>query len=250
MPQLTIKTVACGREYSQEELSKIYIQRAYYTLHEMQKLGAVLLDERSKELSESGIDALAPEKVRDVLLSNKLRIGKKELNRLYDRQYRQADEMWRGILAASDGDYSRKVARAHLIVTGLNGRKLCRILGSALRMKKFLLSMNPDHIDASMTTVTEIMGMYGMPTEMKGTLKAEAPEPVDEAHSLRLIGASFLTRDPTLKNAVAMHQVRRFKGGLDILAGAYFPSAAPQELVDGHSIHMAIEFSNAFGCAL
>lgn len=158
--------------------------------------------------------------------------------------------MWHGILSESDGDYSQKVARARLIVVGLNWRKMFKMLGSALKMKKFLLGMNPDHIDASMSTVTEIMGMYGMPTEMKGTLKAEPPEPVDEEHDLRLIGASFLTSDPNLKNAVAMHQVKRFKGGLDILAGAYFPSATPQELVDGHSIHMAIEFSNAFRCVL
>lgn len=43
-----------------------------------------------------------------------------------------------------------------------------------------------------------------------------------------------------------MHQVKKIKGGIDMLAGAYFPSATPQELVDGHSIHMALEISNVF----
>lgn len=97
--------------------------------------------------------------------------------------------------------------------------------------------------------VTEIMGMYGMPTQMVGKLKEPAPAPVDEEHNLRLIGASFLTSDPSKKNAVAMHQVK-IKGGIDMLAGAYFPSAAPQELVDGHSLHMAVEISNAFRCVM
>jgi hypothetical protein len=101
-----------------------------------------------------------------------------------------------------------------------------------------------------MTSVTEIMGMYGMPTQMIGKLKEPAPESVDEEHNLRLIGASFLTSNPSKKNAVAMHQVKKFKGGLDILAGAYFPIETPQELVDGHSLHMAVEFSNAFRSVL
>lgn len=74
---------------------------------------------------------------------------------------------------------------------------MCRILGSALSLKKFLLSVNPDHIDASMPTVTEIMGMYGVPTGMRGTLRAEAPEPMDEAHPLRLIGAAFVKSGET-----------------------------------------------------
>lgn len=135
MSNLTIKAIVDGREYSQEELNEIYVERSYYTLREMQKLGTTILDERSKELLGSGIDALPPEKVRDILPTNKLRIGKKELNRLYDGQYRQADEMWHGILSESDGDYSQKVARARLIVVGLNWRKMFKMLGSALKMK-------------------------------------------------------------------------------------------------------------------
>ena len=250
MTQTEIKVIACGREYTQQELDDIYISRGYYTLHEMKKLGATLLDESGKELAESEIDALLPEEVRGVLLVNKLRIGKGGLNRLYDKQYRQADEMWLDILSKSDGDYSQKAARAHLTVTGLTFGKYMKIIGSALRVRKFLLKMHPDHIDATMTSVTEIMGMYGMPTQMIGKLKEPAPAPVDEEHNVRLIGASFLTSNPDKKNAVAMHQVKKFKGGLDILAGAYFPSATPQELVEGHSIHMAVEISNAFRCAL
>lgn len=84
MSNLTIKAIVDGREYSQEELNEIYVERSYYTLREMKKLGTTILDEHTKELSGSGIDALPPEKVRDILLTNKLCIGKKELNRLYD----------------------------------------------------------------------------------------------------------------------------------------------------------------------
>lgn len=250
MAKTAIKVTVNDREYTQQELEEIYISRGYYTLHEMKNLGAALLDEQGKEIAEDEIDTLLPEKIRGILLANKLRIGKDGLNRLYDAQYRQSDAMWIDILSKSDGDYSKKGARAHLTVTGLTFGKYMKIIGSALRVRKFLLKMHPDHIDATMTSVTEIMGMYKMPTQMIGKLKEPAPAPIDEEHNLRLIGASFLTSDPSRKNAVAMHQVKKLKGGLDILAGAFFPSATPQELVDGHSLHMAVELSNAFRCVL
>lgn len=250
MGELIIKVFVDEREYSQEELEENYVQRAFFTLHEMQKLGARILDQHSKELSESEINQIPVTQVREILLNNKLRIGKDGLNKLYHEQYRQADQMWHDIAVKSNGDYSQKVARAHLIVSGLSGHRWFKLIKSSLRLKKFLLNMHPDHIDASLSNVTEIMGMYGMPTEMKATLKAKAPEPVAEDHNLRLIGASYLTSNPNLVNAIAMHQAKTIKGGLDLLAGAYFPSATPQELVDGHSLHMAVEFSNAFLQAL
>lgn len=246
MKKTKIKVIIDGKEYTQQSLEKIYIDRCYDTLHELKKLGAKLFDMQGKEIAASEIDILSPENVRSILLSNKLRIGKDELNRLYDEQYRQADKMWTEIIAKSDGDYSKKAARAHIIVTGLTFSKYLKIIASAIKVRKFLLAMHPDHIDATMTSVTEIMGMYGKPTQMIGKLKEPAPAPTDKEHNLRLIGASFLTSSPSKKNAVAMHQVKKIKGGIDMLAGAYFPSATPQELVDGHSIHMALEISNVF----
>lgn len=246
MQKTNIKVVVDGKEYTQQGLEKIYIDRCYHTLHELKNLGAKLLNNQGQAISAGEIDSLPPEKVRSILLSNKLRIGKDELNRLYAEQYRQADEMWSEILAKSDGDYSKKAARAHIIVTGLTFSKYMKIIASAIKIRKFLLAMHPDHIDATMTSVTEIMGMYGKPTQMIGKLKEPAPALINKEHNLRLIGASFLTSSPDKKNAVAMHQVKKIKGGIDMLAGAYFPSATPQELVDGHSIHMAVEISNAF----
>ena len=97
------------------------------------------------------------------------------------------------------------------------------------------------------TSVTEIMGMYGRPTAMKGKLtgvkRPEAPSP---DHPIRLLGQSHLASDPSVVNAVAYHQMKFIKGGIDVLTNAYFPTATPQELVDGHSVHMGIEFSNLF----
>ncbi|MDN6557387.1 MAG: hypothetical protein L0K74_13025 [Acidipropionibacterium acidipropionici] len=247
---VTIRVDAGGREYSQDELDSIYAQRSYFTLHEMRRLEATLHGLRSRDLSEAEIDALPAANVRQVLLDNKLRLGAEELNRIYADQYREADAMWYRIAAASDGDFSRKVARAHLVITGVNPLRAMRLMARSVRLGRLLLEMEPDHIDVGATHVTEIMGMYGRPTRMKASLGVEAPIPLSPDHPWRLIGASHLAGDRNLVNAIAVHQARPVRGGLDILAAACFPDATPAELVDGHSIHMAIEFSNLFRIGL
>lgn len=225
---LRIDVTIGDRPYSQAELDDVYLERSRYTLHEMLRLGAVVLDADSHPLSDGEIDAVPDTRIRDVLLANKLRLGPDELNRIYADQYREADAMWYRIAAASDGDYSTKVARAHLVVTGLNPLRGMRLMASAARLGRLLLAMEPDHIDVGATHVTEIMGMYGRPTQMKGSLGVRSPIPVTTDHPWRLIGASNLVTDRNLINAVAVHQVRPIRGGLDILAAACFPDAAPK----------------------
>lgn len=192
---VTIRVDAGGREYSQDELDSIYAQRSYFTLHEMRRLGATLHGLRSRDLSEAEIDALPAANVRQVLLDNKLRLGAEELNRIYADQYREADAMWYRIAAASDGDFSRKVARTHLMITGVNPLRAMRLMARSVRLGRLLLEMEPDHIDVGATHVTEIMGMYGRPTRMKASLGVEAPIPLSPDHPWRLIGASHLAGD-------------------------------------------------------
>ena len=102
--------------------------------------------------------------------------------------------MWQKKIQDSiPGDFSQKVARAHLVVTGINWRSAYQLIKKTFSLKQALLSMEPDHIDASGVTVTEmIMGMYGKPTAMKGTLlNVPHPEPVKKDHYLRLLTGRF-----------------------------------------------------------
>ena len=246
--QLKITVMIDDREYSRAELDAVFNERSYFTLREMQELGADLRDDLGAKLTRESIDEISENTVREGLFANKLRLRKDKQNRLYEPQYREADEMWKGILAESaPGDYSQKVARAHIIITGISAGMVFRLLGKSFNIRKMLLEVEPDHIDTTATSVTEIMGMYGRPTAMKGKLtgvkRPEAPSP---DHPIRLLGQSHLASDPSVVNAVAYHQMKFIKGGIDVLTNAYFPTATPQELVDGHSVHMGVEFSNLF----
>ena len=180
-----------GQKIAQEKLDAIYIQRARFTLQEMKNLGASILNTAFTELTTAEIAQIPDKQISQLLLANKLRLGKNRLNNLYADQYAQADQMWQKMIQDSiPGDFSQKVARAHLVVTGINWRSAYQLIKKAFSLKQTLLSIEPDHIDASGVTVTEIMGMYGKPTAMKGTLlNVPHPEPVKKDHYLRLLWA-------------------------------------------------------------
>ena len=42
----------------------------------------------------------------------------------------------------------------------------------------------------------------------------------------------------------ALHQFRETGAGFDALLVIYFPAAAPDDLVEGHRQHLAVEFTN------
>jgi hypothetical protein len=80
MSEIKIRTYIANEEYSQGQLDAIYIERARFTLHEMQNLGASILGLDFNELSPAAIDQTPNNNVSQLLLANKLRIGKNRLN--------------------------------------------------------------------------------------------------------------------------------------------------------------------------
>ena len=42
----------------------------------------------------------------------------------------------------------------------------------------------------------------------------------------------------------ALHQFQETETGFDALLAIYFPAAAPEDLIEGHRQHLAVEFTN------
>ena len=47
--------------------------------------------------------------------------------------------------------------------------------------------------------------------------------------------------DGTCRQDIAFHQIKPTENGLILRSSVYFPKNTPQEMVDGHKIHLAIE---------
>ena len=251
MKTLTIKVDIDGRDYSMAELDTIYDERAQHVLTEMQQLGAVILDDHGAVLTTAQIAQLTAPQRRELLLANKLRIGTAGLKTLYADQMKTANDMWKDIVAHSNSHYDEKVSRAHLVISGVKITQFAKLAQVAGDDPVISLGANPEHFevtnDATGQHGFETMGMYGEPTLMDLRMGLKTlPEPADHHYLKRMVGDSRLANDLEVVNAYAMHQVRPSLRGIEIASGAYFPSATPQALVDGHAIHLAIEFSNVF----
>ncbi|ETY72827.1 hypothetical protein [Lactiplantibacillus fabifermentans] len=251
MKPLTIKVDINGRNYTMAELDQIYDERTLHVFTEMQALGAVILNDHGEVLTQAQIALLTAPQRRDLLLANKLRLGTDKLKALYADSMKTADEMWQDIVAHSNGQYNEKVARAHLVISGVKITQFAKLAQVAGDDPVVSLGANPEHFevtnDATGQHGFETMGMYGEPTLMDLRMGIKnLPEPADHHYLKHMVGDSRLANDLEVVNAYAMHQVRPSLHGIEIASGAYFPSATPQALVDGHAIHLAIEFSNVF----
>ncbi len=89
--------------------------------------------------------------------------------------------------------------------------------------------------------------MYGVPTEVLVTTDPDMTGPIEieDGFQLLLPGHTKLAGDATPVDLVAYHQFKSLPDGLVGKLCALFPAATPMEIVDGHQVHLSIEFSSA-----
>ncbi|MFD2416593.1 hypothetical protein [Amycolatopsis pigmentata] len=69
------------------------------------------------------------------------------------------------------------------------------------------------------------------------------PVEIEDGYQLLLAGSTKLTSDGSDVPIYAYHQFKPQSDGLVVKLCALFPATTPNELVDGHSLHLAIEFA-------
>jgi hypothetical protein len=57
-----------------------------------------------------------------------------------------------------------------------------------------------------------------------------------------MVGTVALANGTTIGHG--LHQFREATDGFDALLAIYFPAAAPEEFIEGHRQHLAVEFTN------
>ncbi len=90
----------------------------------------------------------------------------------------------------------------------------------------------------------ETFGMYGGPTEMFVVNAPAMPAPVEPAPGYQVLTSGYArsTRGDTKLDMPVFHQIKEVEGGLAVKLGAFFPPRMPAPVVEGHGLHMAIEF--------
>ena len=258
MAALEITVTIDDQAYSQRQLEAIQRERGIHVLHEMKRLGAVLKDGENV-FSHDDINYLSAEDVKRISVATCASLGWDGVKSLFRDQIQRSLHMWEQIVSDGAEGEPAKLSIALLHVTGLvleDYQKLSQrvMMESGKGTLEFLL--HPEHFALSPTTEglhgMETMGMYGGPTEMwvVPDPQIETPLPRDPEFPVAMVGYSRIGRDATsTRNTSVMHQFKPLEHGILMKTCVFFPAKTPQDVVDGHKLHVAIEFSEGVKAA-
>lgn len=258
MSELKIQTTIEGEHYSQDQLARLQYERQKHVLHQLKLLGVKIL-KKDQELTHDQIDFLSAEEARKISIDTRLDYQPEQIRDLFKNQIAQSDKMWKNINKGfQEGDPMQK-SQTDFKVVGLTlegFQKMYASLNGSDESRKLELSMNPEHYymyqSAGKMHVMEAFGMYGQPTANDVTPNDPSlvlPEKRDPEYPNILTGKTRLTSDNTDIHLYAVHQFKPLKDGMAVKSAVYFPTNTPKEIIKGHQIHLAVEFSEGIKIA-
>ncbi|MBQ1088974.1 hypothetical protein [Streptomyces sp. B93] len=248
MSDIAIDCTIDGQPYSPEQLDRLRYVRDLHVLHQMKRLGAHI-EHHGEPLSDDEIDCLSARDAHDINVATTLAYGPQGLRELFAEPLRASDRMWKDWNTASAGQPLRE-ARAELTVTGVTLDEFRAHVTDFDELQKLVVAANPDHFffcpeRPGAAYAMETFGMHGPPTDVLVAVDPALPAPfgLDDGFQLLLSGHVRLTSDDTPIDIIAYHQCKPLPNGLLVKLCALFPAKTPTELVDGHKLHLAIEFA-------
>lgn len=246
MPDFALACSIDNRPWSAEQLAMVEYDRHRHVLHEMKRLGATI-EHAGGRLTHEEIDFLTIADTRTASITTRQSYGVDGIVHLYKDLLRESDRMWKQLDARIEKNAPMQVATADVTATGLNIEDLLGSLGP-VNLSRDNALLNPDHYfiekNGNGMHAMETFGMYGAPTEMHLVVDPATPVPVEPAAGYLLLtaGSTSLASDGTDINVLAFHQYKQLENGFTVKLGSLYPATTPRQIVEGHKVHMAIEF--------
>ncbi|KRK35544.1 hypothetical protein [Loigolactobacillus bifermentans] len=262
MTKLSVECIIDNHQVGTQVLNALEFERTQHVLHEMKSLGAdVQQDEH--QLTHADINLLGVKTARDVNIETRAQYSATEIQAMYRPQIKMMEDMWKKICKGFNLAKSPfKMSQTYMKVLGvdpdliINGRpqktvkdetpedKMRRIANEASEMA---LQMNPEHffVTASDDGLygMETFGMYGAPyPQLITPLSTDAlPVPRDPAYPVATTGQPTLM-DGTPLYTIPYHQYKPLENGIELKLSVIMPETTPDEIINGHAYHLAIEF--------
>lgn len=239
-----------GEEWGKTQLERLEYERNLHILHSMKQHGIDIKD-GDKSLTDDDIDYLTADKAWDVSIANRLQYTGEKIIDIYKDSIAKSDEFWKEL--AFSQDKPMKVSRTEMKVSGVSLQEYMQMMKTLQTDDKVGLAVHPEHFVCSVTwddgqlVGIEPFGMYGTPTlvEVKVVKDDQLGEQIkadkDPEFPLSMAGETFLTDGKTPVN-VPFHQFKPTDDGFEAKMAVYWPENTPDEIVEGHSLHLAMEF--------
>jgi hypothetical protein len=245
MGEFTFQCSIDGQDYSLELLAMVRYQRDIHVLHEMQRAGATV-EHDGRTLSHDDINLLGAEQAFAVSVAVRNSYDRDGIRALFETQLQASEQRWREWNAASEG-LPLQACVAEITIAGISFEEFTENMKTQAPFLQNYPALHPDHFfiskDGETIKGVETFGMYGGPSEMwlSPVQNLSVPIERDETYPFAFGGVATLA-DGTNANAPAFIQFKPLENGLAVKAGCCFPAKAPKEMVEGHKLHLALEF--------
>lgn len=237
-----------GTVWEAPHIEQLAYQRNLHVLHQMRAHGIEIKD-GDKVLADDDIDFLTQERAWEVSIANRLAHTGQEIRDYYKDSFARSDEMWKEL--AFSQDKPMKVSHCDMHVEGVSLQEFMGIMQAMQQDEKVGLSAHPEHFQAIFNENDiigiEPFGMYGTPTLVNvAVVKEDELGPAiladkDESYPMSMVGKALLIDDKTDVN-MPYHQFKPTENGFDAKLAVYWPEGVVNEIVEGHSLHLATEF--------
>lgn len=237
-----------GEEWKICHLERLEYERNLHILHQLKQHG-IEIKKGDQVLSDDDIDCLTAKEAWEVSVDVRSQYSGNEIAKYYKESFQRSDELWKSLPFAQDKPM--KVSRCHLVVKGLLLQEFMKIMGEMQRDEKVLLKSHPEHFTTIVTDKDivgiEPFGMYGTPTLVKVNIVDESQLGTQiqgdrlKDYPIVTTGRAYLTDGVTEINT-PFHQMKPLPDGFEAELAVYWPEGVPDEIVSGHSLHLAMEF--------
>ena len=248
MCNVKFKFLIDDEEWNKSHIERIEYERNIHTLHQMKRHGIEIKD-GDHILTDDDIDYLTAEKEWEVSINTRAKYSGKQIIEYYKDSLKKSHEMWREL--GFSQDKPMKVSHCFMSVSGVSLEEFMKIMKLMQDDERVGLSAHPEHFTAVITDEKiygiEPFGMYGTPTLCQVTfakvseLGKQIQEDSDPDFPIEMTGRAYLTDGVTEINC-PYHQFKPTENGFEAKLAVYWPENTPEEIVSGHSLHLASEF--------
>ena len=241
-------------EWTPEQIERLEYERNLHMLHKLATFGAEVRHE-GRVLTDSEIDYLSARDAWHVSIETRLRYRDQDAIDLLRADFKLSDDLWKRLGFSLDAPM--KVSRCNLSVTGLTLQQFMGMMREMQTNDRIGLAAHPEHFlchvsfDDGKIVGIEPFGMYGTPTLVTVHMRdaAQLGERIQQDvlpdFPISMAGDAYLDDGVTGVN-VPFHQFKPTANGFEARTAVYWPEDTPDEIVDGHSLHLAMEFYEGF----
>lgn len=250
MSQMNYTFTVNGEVWKKSHLERLEYERNLHVLHQMKRHG-VEIKEGEATLTDDEIDHLTAGKAWEISINTRIQYTGDKIIELYQDSLAKSDAMWREL--AFSQDKPMRVSRCNMSVSGVSLQEFMMMMRSMQDDDRVGLSAHPEHFicnvafDDGKLCGIEPFGMYGTPTlcNVRGVDISELGQQIradrDPDYPVSMAGRAYLTDGVTEINT-PYHQFKPAADGFEAKLAVYWPENTPDEIVSGHSLHLAMEF--------